>query len=303
MWSWLLLWFQQAKKEAFALLFATVVLVAAGPLGMQFTTLASPVSVASLLSVALLSVWAGFRPALLLSLGVGASGFVWSGFGWRPVVSTFFLISMAYVSTTRLNALEEQKRDFEGIVRKRQVRVRKLEEVVERLRFALPNQTTYHQSRVRISARSVALLSFAKVVLKPGGTETKVSHLFDTLADLVPDGRLLLFYLRKGSLVLARVAPKALEGFKGRKFTARQEPFRALLGGLAPLRFPSDIMVCDGLRVSAGIPLPLGNDEYAILLVGFGEELDDEAEDALMDILRTAGAAMRLSRGISGDVA
>lgn len=264
---------------------------------MQFTTIASPVSVSALLAVVLLALWAGFRPSLIMALGVGASGFVWHGFGWRPVVTTFFLISVAYVATARMNAMEEEKRDLEAVVRKRQVRVRKLEEIVERLRFNVPDQTSYHQSRVRISARSVALLSFAKVVLKPGGSETKVSHLFDTLQDLLPDGRLLLFYLRKGKLVLARVAPKALEGFKGRRFVPSQEPFRALLSGMAPLRFPSELMVCDGLRISAGAPLPLGQKDCAFLLVGFGEELDEEGVEAIMDLLRTAAAAMRLGKG------
>lgn len=281
------------------MLLATVVLMAAGPLGLEFTALSSPATAVSILAVLLLALWTGFRAALLLSLGIGLSGLVWLGAGWRPGATAVFLMVVAYVGTARLVALEDEKRDVEALVRRRQAKARKIEDVVERLRMDVPEHTSYQRTRVKISARSVALLSFAKASLRPSGRSAKVSQLFDALHDLLPKGRLLLFNHRGGELTLTRAAPKALASLKGRELPLAQEPFPALLEASEPLRFPAGVQVVDGIRCTVGVALPMGDDEWSVLLLDFGDELDDDEQGAVLDIMRTAFAALTLTVGMT----
>lgn len=298
LWSWLRLWFRGSLREAAALGLATAVLVVSGPLGLAFAELASPAVAAAVVAVTLMSLWGGGRAALLLALGAATSGAVWQGNLPQAAATGLLLAATAHLASARQLALEDERRELQELVRARQGRLRKLEEDLERLSFDCPESGETNRRRVKVAGRSVALLSFAKAVVRPGSRETRLLTTFDTLRDLVPDGRVVLAILRDGELGVVRVAPEALAGLRSRRFSPSAEPFRALLEGLAPLRFPGEILVVEGLPVAAGAALPLGGGQVAVILVGFGSEPSPDAEEAVMDVLRTASAALRMAAGV-----
>lgn len=297
--SWFSLWFHQARREAFALLLAVVVLTVSGPLGLRSGGFSPSMMALASLAVGLLSLWTGFRPAMLLVLGVLSSSLLWQGFEVLTVFALVYLLLLSYAATLRLTVIGEERRRQAGVIRKRQEKLKALEVSVDRLRREVDDQLALRQSRIRLSARSVALASFAKNVLSAGILKSKIAKTFEALLDLLSEGSVMLFYPSGEKFLLVKVEPKSLSHFKGKSFFEQDEPFVSLLEQPGPRIFQDRFSICSGLTATASLTIPLDGESCALIFVDWGDPVSAEKREDVRNVLETSFAAIELGSELS----